>query len=346
MKKQKTTTNLRRSAACIVAFSFFISGCTSLQQSTAVVADDLYDNPSPKQIQSSVAVAQDDAENYQDYQNYQDDRYLRLKVANRNRWSSIDDFGYWNDPRYNNAYYPSYMGWNSWYAGYYGASWYNPFGVYSMGWGGYYPYMNSYYSLGWGFNDFGFGYGGYGGFGYAGLGFGYGYGWNPYYSYYGIGGYYGGGYPLHGGQYYQRVPVQPNRTNLAAYNNRGTRNFNSNEGIRPSSVGNFAGSRNINSATINNNNNSFGSLVRRAISSNSMNGSSDLNSLERPSRFSNNSIHSNRTNSNGNYVAPRVSNNISSPSNFSSGGSSGGFRSSGGAGGGGFVGGGRRGGGK
>jgi hypothetical protein len=45
-----------------------------------------------------------DSEEYQDYQSYQDDRYLRLKVANRNRWSTIDDWGYWNDPRFNNAF--------------------------------------------------------------------------------------------------------------------------------------------------------------------------------------------------------------------------------------------------
>lgn len=345
MKNRKTKIHFSLIGISLLAFSFLQTSCTSLQQSTASIAkDDLYDGPSTssttraynknERAQETV-VNTDEEENYQEYQNYQDDRYLRLKVANRNRWSAIDDFGYWNDPRFNYAYYPSYLGWNSWYSGYYGASWYNPFGYsIGMGWGGYYPYMNSYYSMGWGFNDyFGMGYGGFGyGIGYGGFGYGWnplyaGY-WNPYGAIY-YGNYWGGGFPHNTIRFRERIPVQPGRTNLASYNNN-YRNFNSN-GVRPSGVSNTP--RNINSANINNNN--FGNLMRRAASSNAnyqSNNNGQMNNLERPARFSN----SNQFNS-----SPIRSNSTSSPS-FNSGGSG----NSGGGGGGHFIGGGRRGGGR
>jgi len=46
-----------------------------------------------------------DDQQYQEYISSQDDAYLRRKVTNRSRWSSIDDFSYWNDCRYN--FFPS-----------------------------------------------------------------------------------------------------------------------------------------------------------------------------------------------------------------------------------------------
>ena len=45
MKTQKTNTYLRLIAIGIVAFSFFGTSCTSLQQSTTVATDDLYYTP-------------------------------------------------------------------------------------------------------------------------------------------------------------------------------------------------------------------------------------------------------------------------------------------------------------
>ena len=108
MNTQKTNTFLRLIAISLVAISFFGTSCTSLQQATTAATDDLYYTPNKKVVSAEKLVAAEKAENgmaqdeqYQEYQNYQDDRYLRLKVANRNRWSSIDDWGYWNDPRFN-----------------------------------------------------------------------------------------------------------------------------------------------------------------------------------------------------------------------------------------------------
>ena len=316
-----------------------------------------------------------DAENegYQDYQNYQDDRYLRLKVANRNRWSTIDDWGYWNDPRFNNAFYPSYMGWNSWYTGYYGASWYYPFGPsFSMGWGGYNPYNSFGYGMGWGFNDFGYGGFGFDGFGYGGFGYGgFGYGgwnpyyagfWNPYGSYYQYGGIYGSSMNVR--NFDRRIPVQPNHTNLNPYmrnigqqrrfgdvrENGNFANVNSNGsvGARSNTPSSY---RNLNS-NLASSNNAVGGFSR----SNNLNNSntaqpnaSSFGSLvkrvmtassnERAASFNNSSKnYSNQSSSNqGNQTSPTRS--ASSPSYTppaSSGNSSGGS-----TGGGGFIGGGR-----
>ncbi len=331
MKNQKTRLSFLLVGISLVAFSFLQTGCTSLQQSTSIAADDLYDIPAKKQVTETI-VAPEEQENYQDYQNYQDDRYLRLKVANRNRWTAIDDFGYWNDPRYNNAFYPSYTGWNSWYTGYYGASWYNPFGyTMSMGWGGYSPYMNSYYSMGWGFNDFGFGYGGFGyggfgGFGYGGFG-GYGYGWNPYYAGYWnpYGSYYGGGYsggyggiPNHFGNNYQsRRAMQTSAPALNSYrNNRSYNNSNSSYQVINGNT-RYTGNPNLN--------NNFGNLMKRVITNNPNAG--QANSFDRPARYFSNNNNSGSTNQ---YKTNSTPSNNNTPSfNSNSGGRSGGFNSSG-----------------
>jgi hypothetical protein len=305
--------------------------CTSLQQTTVVASDDLYAIPSTTATTKTYAktdnrnqeqVADEQGE-YQDYQNYQDDRYLRLKVANRYRWSGIDDFGYWNDPRFNYAYYPSYLGWNSWYSGFYGASWYNPFGAYSMGWGGYNPYFNS-FAMGWGFNDFGFGIGyggfgyggfGYGGFGYGGMGYG---GWNPYYA-----GYWNPYGPVFmGGGIERRRPyldprqVHTSAPGLAAYTNRSINNVNrqvntTNGNIRYSSNPDL--------------NNNFGNLIKRVVTNNS--NVNQANSFDRPSRtFNNNNFSNTRVTS-----TPSTSNTVtpSSNSNSNAGGRSGGYNSAG-----------------
>jgi hypothetical protein len=328
MKNQKTNHHFGLIGICFLAFGFLQSSCTSLQQTTAVASDDLYDISTSNTTQRVATVNTVPEEQYQEFQNYQDDRYLRLKVANRNRWSAIDDFGYWNDPRFNTAYYPSYIGWNSWYAGYYGSSWYYPFGApyYTMGWGGYYPYMN--YGMGWGFNDFGYmGFGGFGGYGsMMGFGYGFGYGWNPYYAGYwnpyysiygGYGGYYGGGYPLRGNRYQNQRAMQNSAPNLSSYRNN--RQYNNVNNSIQSNNGNvrYGGNPDLNS--------NFGNLMRRVVTNNP--NTSQTNSFDRPARyFSNNNVgNSNQYKTNSNN-----SSNYSTPSyNSNTGGRSGGFNSSG-----------------
>ena len=134
MNTQKTNTYLRLIAIGIVAFSFFGTSCTSLQQSTTVATDDLYFTPNNKEVSTQKLLAAEKAENgmaqdeeYQEYQNYQDDRYLRLKVANRNRWSTIDDYGYWNNPSFNMGFGMGMgMGWGGGFGGF-GGWGYDPF---------------------------------------------------------------------------------------------------------------------------------------------------------------------------------------------------------------------------
>jgi len=346
MNTQKTNTYLRLIAIGIVAFSFFGTSCTSLQQATTVATDDLYYTPNNKVVSAEKLVAAEKAENvmapeeeYQEYQNYQDDRYLRLKVANRNRWSGIDDWGYWNDPRYNSAFYPSYFGWNSWYAGYYGSSWYYPFGPsYSLGWGGYNPYMS------WGFDDFGFGYGGFGyggfgygmgfgGFGYGGFGYG---GWNPYFAgyynpyggihYNNVGGYYGGaGFVNNGRPYYQSPRVgQASPSSLNAYRN--ARGYNNENNSVNTTTGN---TRYTSNPTLNSN---FGNLMKRVITSNT--NTNYANSYDRPARYFSNSNNYNagsqsQTNSINNNSKSTYQSNNNSSSNPNAGGRSGGFNSAG-----------------
>jgi hypothetical protein len=344
MKTLKMTSEFKLILMSLVVLSMISTGCTSLQQTTVAATDDLYYTPNNKETPAQANVSkqnrnryQEDSEEegdeYQEYQTYPDDRYLRLKVANRNRWDAIDDFGYWNDPRFNYAYYPSYGGWNSWYSGFYGSSWYNPFGVsMGFGWGGYAPY-NSYYSLGFGFNDFG--YGGFG-TGYS-MSFGYGFGggfggWNPYfgnywnpYSYY-YPGYYGGfvgGLPVGRIHYQNPAATRLSAPGMAAYRNTNT----SPRGYNNSYNATNGNTRYTGNANLNNN---FGSLLKRVVSND--NNTSNANSWDRPVRRFNsgsgyqttsNQTRSNySTNSNNSTAAPV-------PSNNNAGGRSGGYNSSG-----------------
>ena len=333
MKTQKITSQLRLITLSLITVSCLSTSCTSLQQTTVAATDDLYYTPNNKAT-TNEAVANNhqqdpnqingsDPSEYQDYQTYPDDRYLRLKVANRNRWDAIDDYGYWNDPRYNYAYYPSYGGWNSWYSGYYGSSWYNPFGIsMGFGWGGYAPYMNSYYSMGWGFNDFGYG------MGYGGFGFGYGYGgWNPYYasywnpyagyySYYGLG--YGGGIPARRIHYQDPRATHTSAPGLAAYRNvSSSRNFNNTTNVVNGNT-RYTGNANLN--------NNFGSLLKRVVTNNA--NTNYANSWDRPSRtFGNNNNSQVKVFSNNNSSSNNTSTNTNN--NSSSGGRSAGYNSTG-----------------
>jgi hypothetical protein len=349
MNKQKMAFQFRLILMGLITISCVGMSCTSLQQTAVATTDDLYYTPNnretPSKANTDVARNENRYDNrynandeeqgeYQDYQSYPDDRYLRLKVSNRNRWDLIDDFGYWNDPRFNYAFYPSYGGWNNWYNGFYGSSWFNPFGInMGMGWGGYSPYMNSFNNFGWGFNDFGYGgFGGlgwgggwgYGGLGYGGFGYGgFGYGgwnpynaglWNPYAGYYDYYGGIGGGFPGRRVHYQDPRATQTSAPTLASYRNPSTsRNFNNTTNVTTGST-RYTGNANLNS--------NFSNLVKRVVTTNS--NVNNANSWDRPARSFNNNYNSNQVNSN--------SNNNSNRSNFTpssnSGGRSGGFSSS------------------
>ncbi|WP_207496678.1 hypothetical protein [Aridibaculum aurantiacum] len=96
--------------------ALFVCIITLASCSTAYKAgqtpDDVYYSPA----KDFVAKKETTRDRYEDYTK-QDDQYLRMKVRNRTRWSTIDDYDYWYDSRYNHmmmnyGYYNTY-GWNN-----------------------------------------------------------------------------------------------------------------------------------------------------------------------------------------------------------------------------------------
>jgi hypothetical protein len=112
-----------------------ISSCTSAYKSRQT-PDDVYFSPA----QGGVAAGSDeyvrseknDDRRYRGSDEYYEDRYLRMRVQNRSRWSPLDDY-YFNSPY---AYNYNFYGYNSY------SSWNNPYNSYWC-WNNYY---NPYYS--------------------------------------------------------------------------------------------------------------------------------------------------------------------------------------------------------
>ena len=182
---------LIKSLSMFFVAAVVLGSCTSAYQSTGT-PDDVYASSEKPGDEHNVAkndrkptYRQYSDDEYEDFEDY-DDRYLRMKVKNRSRWSDLDDWyyygdrynfsyfnnwSYWNDPFYwnnpwspvsywgmyspwgwRNNYYPWYTG-SYWGGGLYG-SWYNNYwggGIYNSwygnGWNGFYdPWYN-----GWGY---------------------------------------------------------------------------------------------------------------------------------------------------------------------------------------------------
>ena len=109
-------------------------GSCSTAYRTGQTPDDVYYSPA-KETVAYVKVENNDQPNYRNEDRYRsneyvnpDDRWLRMRVRNRYRWSSFDDYEF-NDWRYNS------WGYNSYYT-------YSPFNNY---WNNYYSW-NSYYN--------------------------------------------------------------------------------------------------------------------------------------------------------------------------------------------------------
>jgi len=113
-----------------------LTSCSSAYKSSQT-PDDVYYSPAKK------IIVADQADQYESYTSSSDDDYLRMKVRDRERWSTIDDYNYWYDSRYyaNNYFspytsylslglgfgsYPYYNSYNPyWYSPW--ASWYSPY---------------------------------------------------------------------------------------------------------------------------------------------------------------------------------------------------------------------------
>ena len=95
-----------------------LSSCSTAFKS-GQTPDDVYYSPG-REIAAAKEEESDkrDQAAYQEYISSQDDRYLRMKVANRNRWTSLDDYSYWNDSRYDFCTERNYSVYNNpWNAG-------------------------------------------------------------------------------------------------------------------------------------------------------------------------------------------------------------------------------------
>lgn len=161
----------------LVALTAALGSCSVYKNGQT--PDDVYYSPG-REVTGYVSTEEDSRANDA---TSPDDRYLRMKSLNRNRWSQFDDdFAYWNNPTWNNQLYFN--------------SFRNPY---------FSPFFSPWVGSGWnmGFGN-GFGWGGYGNI------------WNPFFP-----GYYGtpivvvNSKPINNRQY------TPRGTNLNSYSNRG-----------------------------------------------------------------------------------------------------------------------------
>lgn len=179
-----------------------VTGCSTAYRA-GQTPDDVYFSPG-REVEAREEVRKEirNDDRYETYTSSEDDNYLRMRIRNRNRWSSIDDFDYWYNP-YNSPYYS-----------------YSPYGYRPYG---YNPHGNSlYFSYNgptwnrWGYNSFN------------------NYGWMSNYNYYGH-----GVFGNYNGSFYPPVYVIKNtipannnvsRPSLGSYRNS---NYNNNNTRRP-----------------------------------------------------------------------------------------------------------------
>ena len=75
-----------------------LSGCSTAYQ-MGQTPDDVYFSPGQEVETYASNNNKNNDERYQEYVSTMDDRYLRMRVSNRNRWSTIDNCRFWKDMR-------------------------------------------------------------------------------------------------------------------------------------------------------------------------------------------------------------------------------------------------------
>jgi hypothetical protein len=111
------------------------SSCTSAYKA-GQTPDDVYYSPARPQAEY-VRVEKQDDRYYRGSDDYYEDRFLRMRLQNRYRWSALDDYYFYNTYAYNP--YGYYSNWNSpWNSHYAWNNFYNPYygGIYCHS---YYP---------------------------------------------------------------------------------------------------------------------------------------------------------------------------------------------------------------
>ncbi|MBD0331572.1 MAG: hypothetical protein ICV66_02860 [Chitinophagaceae bacterium] len=108
------------------AVAIIFASCSTAYK-TGQTPDDVYYSPERPQDEYVRVDKRDDSRyQYRDDEDYYNDRYLRMKVRNRDRWSVLDNDWYYYNPPYvfNNRYY--YYN-NPWNPVYYWDYYYNPY---------------------------------------------------------------------------------------------------------------------------------------------------------------------------------------------------------------------------
>ncbi len=99
-----------------------LGSCTTAYK-TGQTPDDVYYSPARAE-EEYVSVERKNDRRYEGTEEYYDDRYLRMKVRNRYRWSELDDWYYFGN-RYHYGYYYHWS--NPWSPYYYWDYAYNPY---------------------------------------------------------------------------------------------------------------------------------------------------------------------------------------------------------------------------
>src|SRR5258705_5590466 len=103
-----------------------LSSCTTSYK-TGQTPDDVYYSPARPQEEYVRTEEKEDTRQYKNDDEYYDDRYLRMKVHNRTRWSDLDDWYYYGN-RYNYTYTNcSCICSNPWTPSTYWNNYYNPY---------------------------------------------------------------------------------------------------------------------------------------------------------------------------------------------------------------------------
>ena len=92
-----------------------LSSCTTAYK-TGQTPDDVYYSPTRPQDEY-VRIEKEDDRRYRYEEDFQEDRYLRMKIRNRNQWNDLNDwyayerFGFGHNYYYG-SYYNPYNTWN------------------------------------------------------------------------------------------------------------------------------------------------------------------------------------------------------------------------------------------
>ncbi len=118
----------------LLAFAAVALGSCSTAYKSGQTPDDVYFSPSRPDAEEYVRVQKQDDRYYRGSDDYYEDRFLRMRLQNRYRWSALDDY-YFNNTYAYNAYgyynnwhspWNSYYTWNNFYNPYYSGILYYP----------------------------------------------------------------------------------------------------------------------------------------------------------------------------------------------------------------------------